>query len=415
MTVSILVGDCREKLKTLASESVHCCVCSPPYFGLRDYGTAAWEGGDPECAHNPPLEGGVSGNKGQCQERAGRAHREVCAHCGARRIDIQIGLEPTPDAYVAELVAVFREVRRVLRDDGTLWLVIGDSYAGHNMPGWRPSNEAKNQGSSNKNGCGYIAGLKPKDLIGIPWRVAFALQAPQHYGPIAKETDRAWMAALVDGEGCIGIAKDRGRSNGGTGECQPGYSVYLSIGNNDRELLDRCVEITGFGSVGVKDRPSVDARGVKSRRTYFGWWISSNQAVAVIRDIYPYLIAKRRQATLAFNLDVSNKAGRSLRGNGPLPASEQEKRALLKDLCNACNQREPVNMPNWLLEPPSNFEQGWWLRQDIIWAKPNPMPESVTDRCTKAHEYLFMLTKSARYYFDAAAIAEDAIYSGLTG
>ncbi len=181
MTVTIRQGDCREVLRTLPDESVHCCVTSPPYFGLRDYG-----------------------------------------HAG------QIGLEATPDAFVAEMVAVFREVRRVLRDDGTLWLNLGDSYSGHNLPGWRPGNETKNKGSSNKNGVGYIAGLKPKDLIGIPWRVAFALQA-----------------------------------------------------------------------------------------------------------------------------------------------------------------------------------DGWYLRQDIIWSKPNPMPESVTDRCTKAHEYIFLMSKSARYHYDAAAIRED--------
>lgn len=182
MTVTLLQGDCREVLRTLTAESVHCVVTSPPYFGLRDYGVAG-----------------------------------------------QIGLEPTPDAFVGELVAVFRELRRVLRTDATAWLNLGDSYSGHNLPGWRPGNEAKNQGASNKNGVGYIAGLKPKDLIGIPWRVAFALRA-----------------------------------------------------------------------------------------------------------------------------------------------------------------------------------DGWYLRQDIIWSKPNPMPESVRDRCTKAHEYLFLMSKSERYYYDIEAIKEDA-------
>ena len=145
MSVRILQGDCRDVLRTLPDESVHCVVTSPPYFGLRDYGVAG-----------------------------------------------QIGLEPTPDAFVAEMVAVFREVRRVLRSDGTLWLNLGDSYAGS----WgAQSREHAGKHAPNisalsanqvkaaairQSGTGSISrapGLKPKDLIGIPWRVAFALQA----------------------------------------------------------------------------------------------------------------------------------------------------------------------------------------------------------------------------------------------
>jgi DNA modification methylase len=183
MSVKIHIGDCREVLKTLPDESVNCVVTSPPYFGLRDYG-----------------------------------------------VDGQVGQEATPAEFVGVMVEVFREVRRVLRSDGTLWLNLGDSYAGHNAGGFRAGNEAKNGGVSNKNGVGFVNGLKPKDLIGIPWRAALALQA-----------------------------------------------------------------------------------------------------------------------------------------------------------------------------------DGWWLRQDIIWSKPNPMPESVTDRCTKAHEYIFLLTKSERYHFDAEAIAEPLV------
>ena len=186
MSVRILIGDVRDRLADLPDESVHCVVTSPPYFGLRDYG-----------------------------------------------VDGQIGLEDTPAAFVAVMVEVFREVRRVLRDDGTLFLNLGDSYNGSGPSGGagKQYTNAGSQGTTVK----AVPGLKPKDLIGIPWRVAFALQA-----------------------------------------------------------------------------------------------------------------------------------------------------------------------------------DGWYLRQDIIWAKPNPMPESVTDRCTKAHEYLFLLTKSAKYHYDAAAIAEDAI-KGASG
>lgn len=189
MTVRVINGDCREALRNLPAASAHCCVTSPPYFGLRDYGVAG-----------------------------------------------QIGLEATPDEYVAELVAVFREVRRVLRDDGTLWLNLGDSYAGGGgFSSGAPTTATSKSGKYGALGGLKAGGIKPadgvkaKDLIGIPWLVAFALRA-----------------------------------------------------------------------------------------------------------------------------------------------------------------------------------DGWYLRQDIIWHKPNPMPESVTDRCTKAHEYIFMLSKAKRYYYDADAISEDS-------
>ncbi len=190
MSFRIIEGDALEVLRTLPDESVHCCITSPPYWGLRDYG--------------------VSG---------------------------QIGLEPTPEAYVSSILAVFQEVRRILRSDGTCWLNLGDSYARDAAKGQHKPGDAGKQGYVYDRGNGRASatldlkspgpGLKAKDLIGIPWHVAFALQA-----------------------------------------------------------------------------------------------------------------------------------------------------------------------------------DGWYLRSDIIWAKPNPLPESVTDRPTKSHEYLFLLTKAERYYYDAVAIAE---------
>jgi DNA modification methylase len=209
--VTVYNGDVLALLPQLPDESVDCCITSPPYWGLRDY-----------------------------------------------KADGQLGLEKTPEEYVAKMVQVFREVRRVLKKEGTLWLNLGDSYAGSWGDYVAPSS-TKHEGQSETRWRrpGYedgdfhsrpptanLNGLKKKDLIGIPWRVAFALQ-----------TD------------------------------------------------------------------------------------------------------------------------------------------------------------------------GWWLRQDIIWSKPNPMPESVTDRCTKSHEYLFLLTKSAKYYYDAEAIREphtdknvvDGIYQGRGG
>ena len=134
----ILVGDCIESMRGLPDQSVQTCVTSPPYFGLRDYG-----------------------------------------HEG------QIGLEPTPDEFVGKLVEVFREVRRVLADDGTLWLNLGDSYA---RQGGRESTQGRHwdgreadPGAMHNTRHASDIGLKPKDLIGIPWRVAFALQADDWY------------------------------------------------------------------------------------------------------------------------------------------------------------------------------------------------------------------------------------------
>jgi len=202
MKYEILTGDCIKSLEGMGDQSVNCCVTSPPYFGLRDYGN-----------------------------------------------DGQIGLEASPDAFVAKLVGVFREVRRVLRDDGTVWLNLGDSYAAQRGGTHQPAETlAGGKGGKTADGSrvnrdrhdGYnptrnasAIGLKHKDLIGIPWRVALALQA-----------------------------------------------------------------------------------------------------------------------------------------------------------------------------------DGWYLRQDIIWHKPNPMPESVRDRCTKAHEYIFLLSKSPQYHFNSDAMQEPAVYDG---
>src|SRR5262249_55911790 len=112
----IIQGDVIDGLKTLPANSVHCVVTSPPYWGLRDYGTGTWEGGDPACLHERPD------GQGQCS-------------CGARRVDRQIGLESTPDEFIQKLVAVFREVKRVLHPSGVIWVNIGDSYAGSSMSG----------------------------------------------------------------------------------------------------------------------------------------------------------------------------------------------------------------------------------------------------------------------------------------
>ena len=233
MQSRILHGDCREVLRDLPAESVHCVVTSPPYWGLRDYGTALWIGGSSACDHKHKTEhqkqGATSARKGRANVEAQRSENFIatCKRCGAERVDKGIGLEPTFDEHLANLVAVFREVWRVLRDDGTLWLNYGDAYAGGGR-GLGSGKQLTNKGSAFQPPF-HPEGFKPKDLMMMPARVAMALQA-----------------------------------------------------------------------------------------------------------------------------------------------------------------------------------DGWWLRSEIVWHKPNPMPESVTDRPTNAHEKLFLLAKSSRYFYDAEAVRVSA-------
>lgn len=246
---TLLTGDVIDCLKTLTDDSVQCVVTSPPYWGLRDYGTATWEGGDPECDHaqEPPRFNGPKQTSAQVSGHASKAEshrRNNCPKCDAVRVDKGIGLEPTFQEWLARMVEVCREVRRVLRPDGTFWLNIGDAYnsnpAGPNPGGFQGKQMQENAGYSNAEprhekgtrasglGKSKCLDLKPKDLMLMPARLAIALQ-----------------------------------------------------------------------------------------------------------------------------------------------------------------------------------EDGWWVRSDIIWSKPNPMPESVTDRPTSAHEYVFLLTKQARYFYDADAVREE--------
>ena len=138
MTHLLIRGDARRL--PIRDGSVHCVVTSPPYFGLRDYQTSSWVDGAPACDHHESkpsrvaaavAASGLEGGKGNVH----RSHefKGDCLRCGARRVDRQLGLEPSPDAYVAAMVAAMREVRRVLRDDGTAWLNLAPSYASSSM------------------------------------------------------------------------------------------------------------------------------------------------------------------------------------------------------------------------------------------------------------------------------------------
>lgn len=341
MTYEILLGDCIASMRSLPDQSVNTCVTSPPYFGLRDYG-----------------------------------------------MDGQIGLEATPDAFVARLVDVFREVRRVLRDDGTLWLNLGDSYAAnraYQVPSTKGGAKHGPGQSAGGKGSSVPDGLKQKDLLGIPWRVAFALQQPYYAGRVKAEIDRVWLAAMLDGEGCFYIHRRLAGQHAGDGYFRQSdnYQCAFEIANTSEAIVQRCLDLTGVGSIIRQDK--------ERRQPLFRWTVRSNEAKALIREIYPYLVAKRQQARIAFGVSASGKDAEP---------------AWLGMKALHAGSTSDVDYP----APPSCHEPGWYLRQDIIWSKPNPMPESVRDRCTKAHEYLFLLSKSDRYFFDGEAIKEAARY-----
>lgn len=271
MTVTVLHGDCRPILRAREENSVHCFVTSPPYYGLRDYGIepSTW-GGDPTCRHD--FEPAA-----------------FCRHCGAWRG--VLGLEPGWALYVEHVVEVFRDVRRVLRKDGTLWLNVGDSYAsatskGHNGFGT----------SGLSNGGAYQAEV-PR-----PW------SATPELGGSSMKRNRAYR----DGSHAGKHAAMTGRK--GSNRAQRGD------GNDG----------VAFGPMSQPNRTPQAGFKPKDRMM-----IPARVAIALCDD-------------------------------------------------------------------------GWWLRDEVVWRKPNPMPSSAEDRTTCAHEMVYMLSKSQRYFYDAEAIAEPA-------
>ena len=125
--IDIKIGDCREKLKELPNNFFHTVITSPPYWGLRDYGNGKWIGGDPNCSHIAGKSRNDADREFGTKETLTVQYRDVCKDCGAVREDNQIGMEASPEEYVRKIVRTFQEVKRVLRDDGTLWLNLGDS------------------------------------------------------------------------------------------------------------------------------------------------------------------------------------------------------------------------------------------------------------------------------------------------
>lgn len=319
----------------------------------------------------------------------------------------ELGLESTPELYVAGMVRVFREVRRVLRNDGTLWINVGDSYAGSGKGAWSRTDIQKEvyvplPGGAEASMPKVWPCVKPKDLIGIPWSLATALRAPYYTGDIKAERDRVWLAATIDAEGCMSgfrhERKDDGRIRTG---------VNVTITNTSELLLD---EATRIWPASRHDHMSGERLGTRPV-----WrWIATNvdRNALLMRELYPYLLVKRKQALLAYNLfelsKVAKRDGQTLEGS-----VSRDKRDVLVAAISSLNQGESVDVPGWCHEPPSPTEPGWYLRSEIIWHKPNPMPESVTDRPTKSHEQIFLLAKSQKYFYDADAIAESLTDSSV--
>lgn len=189
MKHTIIVGDCLEALRAMPSDSVHCWVTSPPYLWLRDYGTAMWHGGDTGCDHlGAPKRAQAgfnerwSGKAPATTDKQGELRAPFigsCGKCGAIREDKQIGLEASLDEYLRIIVEVFREARRVLHPSGSVWINLGDTFAGSGRGPTGKSgigDQTKRQGFDSHRPV-VPTGMKPKDLMGLPWMVAFALRA----------------------------------------------------------------------------------------------------------------------------------------------------------------------------------------------------------------------------------------------
>lgn len=175
-------GDVEKVLSMLLDNSVNTVITSPPYWLQRDYLTGEWRGGDPNCSHKRDSKKSdytTTGHK-NFDEMGGigdAIYRSLCPRCGAIRIDEQIGLEPSPELYVTRMVRIFREVWRVLKPDGTVWLNLGDTYIGGGRGSGKSNKQNSNRGTVDMPGSIVPPGYKQKDLAGIPWRTALALQA----------------------------------------------------------------------------------------------------------------------------------------------------------------------------------------------------------------------------------------------
>lgn len=218
----------------------------------------------------------------------------------------------------------------------------------------------------------------------MPWRVARAMQEPYYAGTIKDERDRVWLAAMLDAEGCMFIHKRKAGQHNGQGyyRTHDNFGPGVEICNTSRAVVERILALVGKGSICTSEK------GKHGRKqTLYRWNLRTTESRDFVREVYPYLIAKQQQARILCGCPSS--------GN----LAEAAHAALIGLHAGI---ETSVDFP----APATLYEPGWYLRADVIWSKRNPMPESVIDRPTKAHEYLFLMARSERYVYDAKAIAE---------
>lgn len=400
MSVRILRGDCRDLLRTLPDESVHCVVSSPPYWGLRDYGIppSIW-GGDPGHAHEWGAEGSRhrGGPPGDSDANAGRDRSAQAATgdvltgcfcaCGAWRG--ALGLEPDPYLFVANMVEVFREVWRVLRPDGTLFLNLGDSYwtGGsydvRSRDARRRAPHASSCDISDRGPADYLArGCLCGSLCGVCREVyrrstrndpllESMLRASIHESTPERMASRS--VPLPTSDSSVPAIR--------TADAIPGRA--LPSGHADELLRASLVSMLGESS------PLLQAECLRRAK--------GGECLLCARSLVG--CAPASVHTVECNCGIERTGSESRRSGTGVSGS-----AYPHSTIASLKAKDLVGVP-WRVAFALQ-EDGWWLRQDIVWAKPNPMPESVTDRCTKSHEYLFHLSKSQRYYFDQDAILE---------
>lgn len=419
--VRIINADVLDGLAQIADESVQCVITSPPYFGLRDYGTASWEGGNADCDHRASGErkqiphGDGRARDSYADERhliagAGANYKDVCGKCGAKRVDKQIGLESTPQEYVNRLVGVFREVRRVLRDDGCVFLNLGDSYFSSGV-GRQPSvRRATAYGTSGK-------------------------------APASSQSRDCLCESLCDE--CL-RAYRIGKSHSGSPlapmlTALPSVSSHAHTGSpNARLPTSRSSQAAGRSVDAIQDQPLAQCRVAEQHHASQASTpdLSSPQRQAGSRPSdTPSVCRLCSRSFLRVSLACECKtAGPFASRSAPCAAqvlTEEEDSTLgiaeiggsssdrtlgkASDLayldfttdCHHLKAKDLVGIP-WRVALALQAD-GWYLRSDIIWHKPNAMPESITDRPTKSHEYMFMMTKNSSYFYDHESARESSV------
>ena len=187
-TNTIICGESLEVLQTLPSESINCCISSPPFWALRDYGTGSWKGGSLECNHILEDKSRGDGDRKSCQPRGKYLTKDVCKKCGAKRIDKQLGLEKTFDEYIDKLCGIYDEVKRVLQADGTCWVNLGDTYwggKGQSGQGSPEYQQARQDVSINKP-ASHVGGqtlTRPQDMQHETIQAKSLCLIPQRFAP----------------------------------------------------------------------------------------------------------------------------------------------------------------------------------------------------------------------------------------